>query len=94
MNMTCTVHLMGNVVQQSEAPGLHASPCSTLEAKIVHHSEAPDYMIDDIHSKTNDKYSTPSKALYQNDMDMGTGLVNPHSAKCLKIHLKMEWVDR
>ena len=66
MNMTSTVHLMGNVVQQSEAPGLHVSPCSTLEAKIVHLSEAPDYMINDIHSKTNDKYSTHSKALHRN----------------------------
>ena len=64
--MSCTVHLMRNVVQRSEAPGLHVSPCSTLEAKIVHHSEAPDYMIDDRHSKTNDKYCTCSKALYQN----------------------------
>ena len=45
MNMTSTVHLMGNVVQQSEAP---------------------DYMINDIHSKTNDKYSTHIKAIYQN----------------------------
>ena len=45
MNMTCTVHLIGNVAQQSEAPGLHVIPCSTLEAKIVHQSEAPDYMI-------------------------------------------------
>ena len=42
---------MGNVVQQSEAPGLHVSPFSTLEAKIVHQSEAPDYMINDTHSK-------------------------------------------
>ena len=66
MNMTCTVHLMGNVVQQSQAPGLHVSPCSTLEAKTVHQSEAPDYIIDDIHSKTNDKYSTRIKALYEN----------------------------
>ena len=66
MNMTSTVHSMGNVVQQSEAPGFHVSPCSTLEAKIVHQSEAPDYMINDIHSKTNDKYSTHSKALYRN----------------------------
>ena len=66
MNMTSTVHLMGNVVQQSGAPGLHVSPCSTLEAKIVHQSEAPDYMINGIHSKTNDKYSTHSKALYGN----------------------------
>ena len=43
MNMTSMVHLMGNVVQQSEAPGLHVSPCSTLEAKLVHQSEAPVY---------------------------------------------------
>ena len=64
MNMTCTVHFMRNVVQQSEAPGLHVSPCSTLEAKIAHQSEAPDYMINDI--KTNNKYSTHSKALYLN----------------------------
>ena len=59
--MTSTVRLMGNV-QQNEAPGLHVSLCSTIEAKIVHQSEAPDYMINDIHSKTNDKYSTHSKA--------------------------------
>ena len=56
MNMICTIHLMGNVVQQSAAPGLYGSPCSTLEAKIVRQSEALDYMIDDIHSGTNDKF--------------------------------------
>ena len=76
MNMTGTVHLMGNVVQQSEAPSLNVSPCSTLEAEIVHQSEAPDYMINGIHSKTNDKYSACSKALYEM-FDFMASVVHP-----------------
>ena len=54
---THTVHLIANVLHQSEALDMHVSLYSTLETKIVYPSEAPG-VHNDIHSTTNDKYST------------------------------------